>query len=160
MIDDPHPSHLTADSFQHPGAEVIFTAKWRQRRQESCRWVFQLDKDGQKYPLVATITGKQDFCQFIQSLDPGNFIAIKLDLCAWNIFHPCVFDENLDFLDEKDFLAMLKFFRDYAVITEKIIFYRKPCDSVAMVCSRPLWTSNDILGCVKYPILLEYTHNS
>ena len=90
--------------------------------------------------------------KLFQTLDSGYFIAVQFNLRAWNIFHPSVFDENLDFLDEKDFLAMLKFFRDNAVITEKIIFYRKLCDSVAMMCSKALWTSNDILGCVKYPI--------
>jgi len=36
---------------------------------------------------------------------------------------------------------------------------QKPCDSVKILLNKVLWTPNDIYGCVRCFILLDFTRN-
>jgi hypothetical protein len=59
---------------------------------------------------VISIAGKQQPCQFIQSLDTANLAAVKLDLCICH-FNPGLLYQNRPFRAMSVNFAMLKFFR-------------------------------------------------
>jgi len=60
MVDDPHPSHLGSNSFEHPGRWAILIAYRCQGKQKLVRGVFQFDKYSQKDSLMISVTGKED----------------------------------------------------------------------------------------------------
>jgi hypothetical protein len=67
-------------------------------RHELTLGILELDKDGQKDPLMAAIAGEQKLGKLVQTLDSGNLVAVELYLGAWHIFHPCLFAQNRAFL--------------------------------------------------------------
>ena len=40
------------------------------------------------------VPGKQDPCEFIKPFQSFNLVVAYFDFCAWNVFHPCLFDAN------------------------------------------------------------------
>ena len=98
MINDAQPAHLAAHGFQYPRAEAVSVAERCQMGKKLSRSVLELDKDGQKYPLLAAITGEQKLGKLVQPLDSGDLVAVELDFCARHISHPCLFHQNRAFL--------------------------------------------------------------
>jgi len=98
MINDAQPSHLAADGLQHPGADAVSVAERAHLRQKLTRGILELDKDGQKDPLMAAIAREEELGKLVQPLDSGDFVAVELDFGAWHISHPCLFHENKAFL--------------------------------------------------------------
>ena len=90
----------------------------------------------QEYPLMIPITWEQKFRQLIQVLDSGYFIITEIDFCAWHIFHPYLFRQNMVFEAVGGFLNDVKMFQGCGTASHEIICYRKPCDSVATPLNR------------------------
>ena len=67
-------------------------------RHELTRGILELDKDGQKDPLMATIAREEKLGKLVQALYSDDFVAVEFDFGAWHIFHPCLFAQNRAFL--------------------------------------------------------------
>ena len=81
VIYDPHPPHLRADRFELAGRELVFFTKRAEIRNKLALGIFQLDEDRQEDLLLVPTARKQQSCQLIQVLDPGNLVAAELNLC-------------------------------------------------------------------------------
>ena len=87
-------------------------------RHELTRGILELDKDGQKDPLMLAIAREKKLGKLVQPMDSGDFVTVELDFGTWHISHPCLFCENRVFLGEACRLDDVKIFP---------------------VCGRPLW---------------------
>lgn len=88
MVNDTHSPHFRPNRFQQAGGEIILFTKRTKKRDKLVFGVFQFDEDGQENLLVLSVPREQQGCELIQTLDPGNFVAAELDLCAWHSYHP------------------------------------------------------------------------
>ena len=68
MINNAQPPHLAADGLRHPGAEAISIAERSQVRYELSWGVLELDKDGQKDPLLLAIAGEEKRCKVFEEI--------------------------------------------------------------------------------------------
>ena len=88
VVNQSHSAHLGTHSLKHTGTEPVLFTKRVKVGKKLVFGVLEFDKNGQEDLLVFFIPGEQETCKFIQSLNPGDFSDIKLNLGAWHNFHP------------------------------------------------------------------------
>ena len=95
MVDDSHAAHFASDRLHTARAEAVFLTKRCQGGKEPVRCVFEFDEDGKEDLPMIPVPGKKYQCELIQSLDSGDFVMVQVDLGAWHVFHPCLFEQNM-----------------------------------------------------------------